>query len=79
MIAEVIVNSTANELNRTFDYKVPEELTVTLGSRVLVPFANRKVYEVGYVTGFKESSKFRCKSIIRVIDQVFDDEKLDLA
>ena len=79
MIAEVIVNSTANELNRTFDYKVPEELTVTLGSRVLVPFANRKIPEVGYVTGFKENSEFRCKSIIRVIDQVFDDEKLELA
>ncbi len=79
MIAEVIVNSTANELNRTFDYKVPDELTVTLGSRVLVPFANRKIPEVGYITGFKETSEFRCKSIIRVIDQVFDDEKLDLA
>lgn len=30
MIAEVIVNSKSNELNRTFDYGVPENLDVTL-------------------------------------------------
>ena len=30
MIAEVIVNSRANELNRTFDYGVPDNLDVVL-------------------------------------------------
>ena len=30
MIAEVIVNSKANELNRTFDYGVPDNLDVAL-------------------------------------------------
>lgn len=30
MIAEVIVNSKANELNRTFDYDVPDNLDVAL-------------------------------------------------
>lgn len=30
MIAEVIVNTRANELNRTFDYGVPENLDVVL-------------------------------------------------
>ena len=30
MIAEVIVNTKANELNRTFDYGVPENLDVVL-------------------------------------------------
>ena len=79
MIAEVIVNSTANELDKTFDYSIPEGLNVELGMRVLVPFANRKVFEVGYVVGLKETSEFRCKSIIRVIDQIFDDERLNLA
>lgn len=79
MIAEVIVNSTANELDKTFDYNIPEGLNVELGMRVLVPFANRKVFEVGYVVGLKETSEFRCKSIIRVIDQIFDDERLNLA
>ncbi len=30
MIAEVIVNSKVNELNRTFDYGVPDNLDVVL-------------------------------------------------
>ena len=79
MIAEVIVNSTANELDKTFDYSIPEGLNIELGMRVLVPFANRKVFEVGYVVGIKETSEFRCKSIVKVIDQIFDDERLNLA
>ena len=79
MIAEVIVNSTANELDKTFDYNIPEGLNVELGMRVLVPFANRKVFEVGYVVGLKETSEFRCKSIVKIVDQIFDDERLNLA
>ena len=37
MVAEVIVNSTVKNLNKTFDYHVPVELTGTikLGDRVL--------------------------------------------
>ncbi len=49
------------------------------GARVLVPFANRKIPEVAYVVGFKETSPYRCKNIIRVVDQIFDEEKLALA
>ncbi len=79
MIAEVIVNSRASELNRTFDYLVPEGVLVTLGMRVLVPFANRKIFEVGYVVGLKDVSSYKCKEIAKVIDKVFDEEKLELA
>ncbi len=79
MIAEVIINSTANDLNRVFDYDVPNDLDVVVGMRVLVPFGSRKISEIGYVVGLKESSPFRCKSIIRVVENVFDDKKLALA
>lgn len=47
--------------------------------RVLVPFGTRKVYDVGYVVNLKEKSEFKCKNIIKVIDKVFDEEKLELA
>ena len=47
--------------------------------RVLVPFGARKIYEVGYVVGLKEESEFKCKNIAKVIDRVFDEEKLELA
>ena len=40
MIAEVILNSNAKQLNRIFDYKIPENLAtkVKIGSRVFVHF-----------------------------------------
>ena len=53
MIAEVIVNSSVNKLNKTFDYEVPEEMNVKIGMRVLVPFSNRKKLEIGYVINLK--------------------------
>ena len=39
MIAEVILNSNAKQLNKVFDYKIPVNLSskVKIGSRVLVP------------------------------------------
>ncbi len=83
MIAEIIVNSSVNELNRTFDYEVPEEYTIgeniDIGYRVLVSFANRKSFDIGYIIGFKERSDFKCKKISKVCDRAFDNEKFMLA
>ena len=47
--------------------------------RVLVPFARRKQPEIGYVIGIKKSSEYECKPIVRVVDQVFDDKRFELA
>ena len=51
MIAEIIVNSSANELNRIFDYKVPEGYeigqNIDIGYRVLgmiIPVAIFVIY-----------------------------------
>ncbi len=44
-----------------------------------MPFGARKIYEVGYVVGLKETSEFKCKNIVKVIDRVFDEDKLELA
>ena len=64
MIAEIIVNSSASELNRIFDYKVPENYeigkNIDIGYRVLVSFAYRKQLEIGYIIGFKETSQYQC-------------------
>lgn len=79
MFAEVVVNSSVTDLNRTFDYSVPNDMNVSIGMRVLVPFGMRKGTEIGYVVGLKPSSSFKCKDIIKVVDKVFDDNKLELA
>lgn len=83
LIAQIIVNSSAQELNRIFDYKVPDEYEVgkniDIGYRVLVSFANYKKLEIGYVIGFKESSDFKCKTISKVCDRAFNNDKFELA
>ena len=83
MIAEIIVNSSASELNRIFDYKVPEGYeigkNIDIGYRVLVSFAFRKQLEIGYIIGFKESSQYKCKSISKVVDIAFDKTKAEVA
>ena len=42
MVAEVIINSKAKQLNRTFDYNIPKEMEelILIGSKVLVPLEN---------------------------------------
>ena len=83
MFAEIIVNSSAQELNRVFDYKVPEGYkigeNIDIGYRVLVSFANYKSLEIGYIIGFKETSDFKCKNISKVCDRAFDEKKFELA
>ena len=58
MIAEVIIDSRAKKLNRKFDYEIPKNLEdlIFVGSRVLVPFANFKTLEQGYVIKIKEKN-----------------------
>ena len=72
MIAEVIINSTAKKLNRTFDYSIPNELKdyIVIGSTVLVPFGNFKELEEAYVVGFKEKSLYKTKEIVKIKDNL---------
>ncbi len=69
MIAEIVVDITTSMLDRIFDYEVPENLEVSVGDRVLIPFANRKVQ--GYVINLKQTSgydKSKLKQIISKLD-----------
>lgn len=47
MIAELIMNITAKQVQQTFSYLVPDGMDVVVGSRVAVPFGHR--YEEGIV------------------------------
>ena len=63
MVAEVIINSSVKNLNKTFDYNIPDELDIHIGSRVFIPFGNKKSLEEGIVIGTKEKSPYKIKSI----------------
>ena len=84
MIAEIIINSNVKNLNRKFDYIIPAELqdNIYIGSRVLIPFGNKKELEEGVVVGIKESSEYieKLKEIAKVEEYSgINKEKLELA
>ena len=68
MIAEVIVDITSSEVDRIFDYETGD-LSAVSGSRVCVPFGNRKIE--GIVMAVKSATDVppgKLKSIISVQD-----------
>ena len=82
MIAEVIIQSNVKKLNRIFDYKVPTELEekINVGSRVSVPFGNKKSLEDGFVIGLKMSSEYEVKEIANIQEEsILDEGKINLA
>lgn len=80
MFAEVLINSTAKELNKTFDYIVPKHLekNVKIGARVFVPFGRSKISE-GIIMSVKKESEFANKEIIKVEDEFLSEENINLA
>ncbi len=76
MIAEVIIDSKARNLNRKFDYKVPKKLEelVDVGSRVLVPFGNFKTLEQAYIIKIKDKTKFEVKEIAELEEKLTEDK-----
>ena len=81
MIAEIIINSNARALNKTFDYIVPKNLenTIRLGNRVFVPFGRGNKEEEGYVIGFKDESEFANKELIKIEDGLLTEDNIKLA
>ena len=78
MVASVIVDVKNNQVNRAFDYDIPDKFSyLQKGSRVIVPFGPRKL--LGFVIDIKEESDFdKLKPILEVLDIVpsINDEML---
>lgn len=82
MVAEIILNSNAKELNRVFDYNIPETMAykATIGSRVFVQFGNRKELEEGFIINIKDESVFKLKDIQKIVNENgISEEKVELA
>ncbi len=83
MIAEVIIDITNKQVNRSFDYHIPSHLEniLSVGYRVYVPFGNLK--RVGFVIAIKETTEFvkKIKDVEELIDvyPVLNEEFIDLA
>ena len=70
MLAKVIIDIPVAQVNREFDYLVPEqwEEAIQLGMRVEVPFGPRQL--LGFVVGFSDETSFTgtLKPISKLLD-----------
>lgn len=72
MYAKVIVGLNRPEMDKMFDYGVPEGLEVRQGVRVIVPFGSRNSKTEGYVISLSEETDVpedKIKYIIEVLDE----------
>lgn len=68
MVAEVVVDISNSEVDRVFDYLIPEDMELEVGMRVAVNFAGRA--SEGFVVNIKEKSDFpKLKSVLRLLDE----------
>ena len=69
MVAEVVVDVSNSEVDRVFDYLIPDDTCVERGMRVAVNFAGRDTE--GFVVAVKEHTDYtggKMKAITRVLD-----------
>ncbi len=81
VIAKIIIDLPVREVDRVFDYLIPEELApkVGLGSVVLVPFGRTK--QIGYIVELASSSEVeRILPVEAVVNEkpVFNERMVDL-
>ena len=82
MFAEVIVDIAHNAVDKRFTYRVPEELPVSVGHHVLVPFGQGSHTKEGFVVALRETSDYpEIKDIAKIIERypVLTEEQIALA
>lgn len=81
MFASIIMNSNAKELNKVFDYIVPDKFEdeISIGSRVFVPFGKGNNLVEGYVLELKMESEFANKEIAKIEDSILSNFNIELA
>ncbi len=71
MVAKVIVGLNRPEMDKCFDYRVPDGMEVKQGARVIVPFGGRNAKTEGYVISLAEETEVpaeKLKDILEVLD-----------
>ncbi|MEF9952510.1 MAG: primosomal protein N' [Clostridium sp.] len=86
IIASVIVSNSSREVDREFDYLIPEALNedIEVGSVVVVPFGMYNNYVEGVVIAIKDTSEYSIQKLKSIGDVLHSDlslskEDIDLA
>lgn len=72
MYAKVIVGLNQPEMDKLFDYRIPEGMAVEIGVRVIVPFGSRNKKAEGYVISLSEKTEVpadKIKELLEVLDE----------
>lgn len=64
MYASVIIDQDAKALDKEFEYIVPEDMQITLGMRVIVPFGARMLQ--GFVVDLKETCDYDASKLKKI-------------
>ncbi|MBR2984549.1 MAG: hypothetical protein IKC60_03490, partial [Clostridia bacterium] len=69
MIAKVVVDISNSEVDRIFEYSIPEDLEISAGDRVAVAFGKQGTIE-GFVVGLSEKQEYKgeLKPVIKKLD-----------
>ena len=70
MFAEIIIDQDAKALDRVFEYIIPEELEVSIGMRVYVPFGSRILQ--GYIINIKNTCEYEERKLKKIISKIED-------
>ncbi len=82
IFCEVIVDIAHSNIDRVFDYLMPESMNAGIGYRVLVPFGNKNIE--GIILRFKDSTEVpeeRLKEVSSVLDDmpIVTEDQIELA
>lgn len=75
MYAEVIIDISHSNVDRVFEYKIPEAHAskMKVGARILVPFGNNRTPVEGYIIAIKDKAHFpleKIKEAIEPLDEI---------
>lgn len=70
MFIKVILDNKTLDLNKTFDYIVPESFKekVHIGSRVFVPFGRGNIKKAAYVIDLVDESEYATKEMLEILE-----------
>ncbi len=80
MFAQVLVEIKAKSIDKTFTYRIPNDMKVAVGMRVLVPFGKRNIEGFVLETNNNQNHEYEVKEITQVVDDhpVINEEMLKL-
>ena len=70
MFAKIIIDQDAKALDKVFEYRVPDEMSVQVGERVMVPFGSRNLQ--GFIVDLSEKCEYDESKVKEISSKIED-------